>query len=187
MMYRLFKLILAISSTSLLPVIFLIKSRYYLFEFDFYRFITNENLIKVLIKISLLGYFLLPFFSMLLVIHLLKHLDKDDIKDGEVKELEDVTNTFLPSFLGYFFVALSIQDNDFFSLGVIYLIILTFVYISQTNYFNPLFLILGYKFYKVKTKGGLSLLLISKLDYKKASDVSAKKVYRINNFTFINR
>ncbi|HHF2595226.1 TPA: hypothetical protein ACPJU1_002021, partial [Haemophilus influenzae] len=78
------------------------------------------------------------------------------------------------------------SDNDFLTMSIIYCIIVLFVFYSQTNYFNPFLLILGYKFYKIKTKGGLSLLLISKKEFKKSSEVIIEKVYRINNSTYID-
>lgn len=83
-------------------------------------------------------------------------------------------------------MALSISDNDFLTMSIIYFIIVLFVFYSQTNYFNPFLLILGYKFYKIKTNRGLSLLLISKKEFKKSNEVIIEKVYRINNSTYID-
>lgn len=186
-MNTLFKLILAISSTSLLPVVFLIKSRIYLFEVNFYRYIDSEFIVGCLVKASLLGYFIFPMLFFLGVVFLLRFLSRDDIRDGEIIEIENATNMFLPSFLGYFFVALSVSDNDFFILLIIYALLTVFVFLSQINYFNPLFLILGYTFYNIKTKNGLSILFISKSKYRRAKDVSFKEVYRINDFTFISK
>lgn len=181
----LFKLLLSISSISLLPIIFAIKSKYYLGECEFYRYIEYEAIISMLVELSLLGYFILPILLTILILWLVKKLDKDELKEQYIIEIEDYTSSFLPNYLGYFFVALSISDNDFFILLIICVILVIFVFLSQTKYFNPLFLIFGYKFYNIKMNTGLRILLISRMNYKKPSDIDKCNIYRINNFTFI--
>ncbi|HGN6412560.1 TPA: hypothetical protein ACKUJG_002234, partial [Neisseria gonorrhoeae] len=81
----------------------------------FYRVISN-HWIEPISKLSLLFYFLIPFIATATVLWLSKYLGKDEFKQGEVKELEYVNDNFLPSYLGYFFVALSIPDNNLFLL-----------------------------------------------------------------------
>lgn len=186
-MNALFRLVLAISSTSLLPVIYLIKSKTYLFQSDIYSYIKNDWLINFLVKGSLLGYFVIPIVIFFVIIYLVSFLGKDEIREGEVLEVQDASNSFLPSYLGYFFVSLSISDGDFFTLLFIWGILIIFVFISQTNYYNPIFLMFRYNFYHIKTKNGLVLFLISKEIFKKGSDVFIPKVYRINDFTFIHK
>ena len=185
-MNGLFRFFLAISSTSLFIVIFLIKSKCYIFESNFYFYLDNLFKINNIEQYSLVGFISIPLLFLAISMKLLEKLSKDRIKEGEVIEIENSTNNFLPSYLGYFFVALSISDNDFLTMSIIYFIIVLFVFYSQTNYFNPFLLILGYKFYKIKTKGGLSLLLISKKEFKKSDEVIIEKVYRINNSTYID-
>lgn len=186
-MDKLFKFILAISSTSLLPIIYLIKSRCYILETDLYNYIDNKETIEYFKNISLLGYFIIPFLLVFSVLFLIRFLEKDEVREGDIIDFEDSSNNFLPSYLGYFFVALSISDKDFFILFVIFSILIIFVYFSQVNYFNPLFLVLGYKFYKIRTEKGITLLLISKGEFRKTSDIKLDLVYRINDFTFINK
>ena len=185
-MNRLFRFFLAISSTSLFIVIFLIKSRCYILESNFYSYLDEFLKINNIEQYSLVGFILIPLSFLAISMKLLEKLSKDKIKEGEIIEIENSTNNFLPSYLGYFFVALSISDNDFLTMSIIYFIIVLFVFYSQTNYFNPFLLILGYKFYKIKTKRGLSLLLISKKEFKKSNEVIIEKVYRINNSTYID-
>ena len=185
-MNRLFRFFLAVSSTSLFIVIFLIKSRCYILESNFYSYLDEFLKINNLEQYSLVGVISIPLLFLAISMKLLKKLSKDRIKEGEIIEIENSTNNFLPSYLGYFFVALSISDNDFLTMSIIYCIIVLFVFYSQTNYFNPLLLIFGYKFYKIKTNRGLSLLLISKKEFKKSSEVIIEKVYRINNSTYID-
>lgn len=161
-MYNLFKFVLAISSLSLFWVIYFVKSREYI-------------LLSMLI----------PLISILIVLQLMKFLSKDDIKKGYIVEIKNVSNQFLPNYLGYFFIALSINNGDYLTMIIISGMILIFLFVSQHNYFNPLFLILGYNFYDIKTKNGKSLLLISKSE--KLSEKGEEKIttYRINDFTFI--
>ena len=185
-MNGLFRFFLAISSTSLFIVIFLIKSKCYIFESNFYFYLDKFFKINNIEQYSLVGFISIPLLFLAISMKLLEKLSKDRIKEGEVIEIENSTNNFLPSYLGYFFVALSISDNDFLTMSIIYFIIVLFVFYSQTNYFNPFLFILGYKFYKIKTNRGLSLLLISKKEFKKSNEVIIEKVYRINNSTYID-
>ena len=150
-MNRLFRFFLAVSSTSLFIVIFLIKSRCYILESNFYSYLDKFLKINNLEQYSLVGFISIPLLFLAISMKLLEKLSKDRIKEGEIIEIENSTNNFLPSYLGYFFVALSISDNDFLTMSIIYCIIVLFVFYSQTNYFNPFLLILGYKFYKIKT------------------------------------
>jgi hypothetical protein len=112
-------------------------------------------------------------------------LGKDEFKKGEIVRVENANNTFLPSYLGYFFVALSI--NNWEALMYIYVVLFIFTYKSQALYFNPLFLLFGFEFYNIQTKKGASIFLISKKKYKTPDEVVIKISYRINNYTFIER
>ena len=154
-MNGLFRFFLAISSTSLFIVIFLIKSRCYIIESNFYFYLDNLFKINNIEQYSLVGFISIPLLFLAISMKLLEKLSKDRIKEGEIIEIENSTNNFLPSYLGYFFVALSISDNDFLTMSIIYFIIVLFVFYSQTNYFNPFLLILGYKFYKAKEVRGI--------------------------------
>ena len=139
MIYFFFRLLLAISSTSLLPIIYFIKSRYYFIDFNSCIYLKSKETIRWLNQISLLGYLILPFILIIVVLFMVSFLSKDEFKKGSVESIENATNGFLPSYLGYFFIALSIPDHDFFILFVIWLILGIFVFISQVNYFNPIF------------------------------------------------
>lgn len=177
MLNFLYRLLLSISSTSLLIPIFLVKSKCY--------FIKTE--ITWINDLILLIYFLLPILLTWISIFFSKFLSKDSFVSGEVDEIEYAGNSFLPSYLGYFFVALSIADKDLLTLIVLYFIIFIFVFLSKTFYFNPVFLIFGYHFYQIKTSTGLKVFLITKKNFKKKEDVNSNTVYRVNDFTFIER
>lgn len=82
-----------------------------------------------------------------------------DVKISKVIEAEQANNAFLPSYLGYFFVALSI--NHFETLAFIFTILFLFTFYSQTLYFNPLFLLFGYHFYYLTTVNKTKVLMIT--------------------------
>lgn len=184
-MKGIFRLLLAISSTSLLPIIYLIKSKVCIFPSGICSYIASQS--DWVRNFYLLVYLVLPILLFFVIIWMVPCLGKDKIKKDEVLEVQDASSSFLPSYLGYFFVALSINDGNIFTMCFIWILLIVFVSISQVNYYNPVFLLFGYKFYHVKTKNGLVLFLISKDEFKKVSDVIIPKVYRINNFTFIHK
>lgn len=174
-----FRLLLTFNATFLLVVIFLVQKRYTLgYFFTKYPLITQfPN------AVSYLLYFLIPVFLTWLSIILSTKLGKDEFKKGDVDYIEHANNSFLPSYLGYFFVALSIGNWE--TLFFVYIVLFIFTFFSQALYFNPLFLIFGYEFYNIKTKNGTSIFLISIYKYKKPHDIEISKAHRINNYTFL--
>jgi len=176
-----FRLLLAFNATSLLLIVFLVQ-----------RGETLGKLIPmfpVLIQlpnpISYTIYLLVPIALTGVSILLSSCLGKDEFKKGGVKSIEHANNSFLPSYLGYFFVALSI--NSWEALWFVYIVLFTFTFLSQALYFNPLFLLYGYEFYNINTSNGTAIFLISKNQYKKPSDIEIPAAYRINNYTFIEK
>lgn len=183
-MNTIFRLLLTLNATSLLVIIFLVQKGYTLGHFSsgiewlsWARTLPNS--------VSYLIYFLVPVFSTGISILLSSKLGKDDFKSGEVESIEHANNSFLPSYLGYFFVALSIGNWE--TLGFVYSVLFVFTYLSQALYFNPLFLLFGYEFYNITTKNGTAIFLISRHKYKRPGEIQIPVAYRINNYTFIER
>lgn len=178
-MILLFRLLLTFNATSLLVIIYFVKNKITLDEFfDFkllncfpYQFLSYFS--YILIPVALTG----------LSIYLSRFLVRDEFKKDSVKSISHANNIFLPSYLGYFFVALSIDGRD--TLIFVYGVLFIFTFLSQALYFNPLFLIYGYDFYNIETKNGAGIFLISKTRYKKPIDVYIKEASRINEYTFI--
>ena len=113
-----------------------------------------------------------------------RFLSSDSI-EGNVKDIEQANNAYLPSYLGYFFVALSVPDIE--TLVWVFLILFVFTYFSQTLYFNPLFLLWGKHFYYVTTKNNVKIFLITKKALRTTSDAEFEKLKRINDYTFIDK
>lgn len=179
-----FRLLLTFNATSLLVIIFLIQKGY-----------TLQHLLPEMSRFSLVAalpdsvsyffYFLIPVLLTRLSMFLSGFLGKDSFRKGETESIEYANNSFLPSYLGYFFVALSVTNGE--TLCFVYGILFIFTFLSQALYFNPLFLLFGYEFYNVKTRNGVTLFLISYRKYKRPSEIEIEQVLRINDYTFIER
>lgn len=107
-----------------------------------------------------------------------------DTVEGGIRSIESADNTFLPIYLGYFFVALSIPNLPI--LICISIILFIFIYLSQTAYFNPLFYIFRYKFYYMEFNNRSRVFLITKKEMRDVTNFSTTELKRINNFTYID-
>ena len=184
-MNLLFRLLLSLNATSLLVFIYLVQN-----DFDLYYFFPYAAPVLMFPGwLSFPVYFLVPVLLTGFSIEWSKSLAKDSLQSKgmdvkkEVLEIELANNIFLPSYLGYFFVALSISDWG--ALVFVYSLVFIFTFLSQALYFNPLFLVFGFDFYNVKTVNGASIFLISRSSYKTPRDVRVEKAFSINDFTFL--
>lgn len=181
MMNVAFRLLLAFNATSLLLIVFLVQKGYTLGYF-----FPEQSLLMALPNyISYLLYAATPLLLTWLSIILSSQLGKDEFKKGSIESIEHANNSFLPSYLGYFFVALSI--NGWEALWFVYATLLLFTFLSQALYFNPLFLAFGYEFYNIRTKNGTAIFLISRHRYKKPDEIDISLAHRINDYTFIEK
>lgn len=177
-----FRLLLAFNATSLLVIIFVVQNGYSL---DYFFPILCPYLHGVPNYISYLIYLLIPVMLTWLSVFLCPRLGKDEFKAGSIVSIEHANNSFLPSYLGYFFVALSIGGWE--ALFFVYGVLFVFTFLSQALYFNPLFLLFRFEFYNIVTSDGAAVFLISRKRYKLPSDVVIDEAYRINNYTFIEK
>jgi hypothetical protein len=172
-MKYLYQLFLAFNSTWLIVVVYLIKEKY---KFN----ILNDYCIYY----SWAIFILIPVILTLLSFLIAYKLPKDILNQTSVSEIELANNNFLPTYLGYFFVSLSV--NDISTLTVVFTIIYVFTYLSQTLYFNPIFLIFGYHFYFIKTSSNVKIFLITRKKIKVPGEIGFSNLKRINNYTFID-
>lgn len=179
-----FRLLLTFNATSLLVIVFLVQKGY-----TISRLLVDTGCLSWLHTwpnaVSYALYLLVPLLSTGLSIRLSSQLGRDAFKPEDIASTEHANNSFLPSYLGYFFVALSISNWE--TLIFVYSVLFVFTFLSQALYFNPLFLIFGYEFYNITTKNGTAIFLISQQKYKNPSEVVISTAYRINNYTFIER
>lgn len=173
----LYRLLLTFNATSLILVIFLIK------ENTPISYISEKLLYPN--YFSFIIYSLIPLFLTYISLLIANLLASANIKTGSIMEIELANNAFLPSYLGYFFVALSVPNCA--TLYFVFLILFVFTFLSQSLYFNPLFLFFGYHFYNVTTSKKLKLFIITKQKINDPNDIGFEKLKRINNFTFIDK
>lgn len=152
------------------------------------KFIT-ESVTYVAYVIYLVALLILSFFS---VKFSFKYLDQDVIERKKVKEFEQANDFYLPIYLGYAFVAISLPTLKSFLLFFVLMLIV----LARTRffYFNPIFLILGYKFYFIKQIDDSKILVISKKEIKTIDELfedsngdigDSIALTRINDFTFL--
>lgn len=173
----LYRLLLTFNATSLIIVLFLVKEQILINNIHF----CLENWPNY---ISYILYFLVPVGLTYFSLQIARYLSKDDIKEGSILSIEQANNAFLPSYLGYFFVALSVPYIE--TLSFVFAILFIFTFLSQTLYFNPLFLIFGYHFYYLTTSNNVQLFVITKEKLKEPKNIKFECLRRINNYTFIN-
>lgn len=166
-----FKILLTLSSTFLIATIYFIKQEYIFFCLN-----NNPKWVSYLIIA------LAPLFLSIITLCCKKFLSTACIESLPLA-IGDATNSFLPSYLGYFFVALSINSDQTF--WWIFVILFLFVFHSQTIYFNPIFLIFRYKFYYVTTSTNKKIFVITKIELSEPNDLVNIKLKSINNFTYI--
>lgn len=173
-----YRLLLTFNATSLIIVIFLIKEEVTLNSL-------HERLNSLPNYVSYLVYFLLPIIFTYFSLLISSFLGNSNISKGSITEVENANNAFLPSYLGYFFVALSVNNCE--TLIFVFVILFAFTFLSQTLYFNPLFLIFGYHFYNISTSNKAKLFVITRNEINKVDDIEFSSLKRINNFTFIDK
>lgn len=113
-----------------------------------------------------------------------RFLGNDSLSSTSVVSIDPANDAFLPTYLGYFFVALSVQTIGMFAF--VFAIIAIFIFFSRISYFNPFLFLHGYGFYYVVNANGVKVLVISKKKIKKRSEADFNSLKRINDFTFID-
>jgi len=165
-----FRLILTLNATSWMVVVFGIKESW---TFGIFKS-----------EIVSIGLLLIPVILSLISIISFTFLSRDQIQNCKECILAD--NDFLPIYLGYFFIALSINDSK--TLCFIYAIIFIFTFLTQTQYFNPIFLLFGYHFYHVITIQGTKVFVIIKgRVIRNTQNIILKELRRINDTTYIGK
>lgn len=166
----LFRLLLSISASGLVVAIYLIKEGISVFPAPF-------------VLLSYATYLFIPVILAILWLLASHHLQKCGF-ESEIIEVELASHSFLPNYLGYFFVALSVPNPS--TLYIVYAVILIFTHLSQALSFNPIFLLFGYQFYFITGIDGTKVFLITRQKMKVYKDVELSNLRKINDFTFID-
>ncbi len=133
--------------------------------------------------------FLLIFLGLLAFAKFVLIMGKKKLEvEGAISNIEKIKpleGQYLPVYIGLFVIALSF--NDGLSIQAIFLIFILFIlwlFLESIVYFNPFFIILGYRFYEIETKNKItSIIITKKRDLKKVDNF--QNLIRLNNFTFL--
>ena len=166
----LFRLLLSISASGLVVSIYLIKEGITFFPLSY---AVLSYAVYLLIPVGLAGLWLW-----------ISHCLPKCGFESEIQEVELASHSFLPNYLGYFFVALSVPNLS--TLSIVYAVILVFTHLSQALSFNPIFLLFGYQFYFITGADGTKVFLITRQKMKAYQDAEFDNLRRINDFTFID-
>lgn len=197
-MSYIFRFFLIINSLSLSFLIFAINKEITMewIEFYFYSLVSFliensifnkliiDNLFELLNFSSYLIYFMIIVILSVISIFLIMYLSDDNIDENTLSNIEPANDAFLPAYLGYFFVALSIPDIKIFFL--VFGIIAIFIFYSRISYFNPMFFLFGFNFFYVINKNNVKILLITKRELKRTENIEFNELKRITNYTFID-
>lgn len=195
------KLLLIISSLLLSILIFLISHEdlwlnfihiWFSLKIDQFSDLCISLIYEKQFFMSIVLYFLI-FFACLIIgkisILLGKTGASDTISTNSITNIEPTNEYFLPIYLSYILVSISI--STFKAFFIIFILIATLLYFSKSAFFNPILLVLGYKFYHITNSKGLKILLIIKYDIKNINDFKMQDltnsitVKKINEYTYI--
>ena len=170
-MNLIYKLLLTLSATSWMLIIYVIKEKVTICKIPSWLF----YIILIFIPI------ILSFLSIGLTKFITRESDVNKCRECNLADGE-----FLPVYLGYFFVSLSVPD--ILTMCFVYLIVFVFTLLSQTQYFNPAFLIFGYHYYHITTEKGTTIFVIKKGKVvRNIANLSLRNLRRLNDTTFIER
>ena len=110
-------------------------------------------------------------------------LDHVNIEECNIVMIESASALFLPTFFAYVFVGLSI--NNFAMLAFAYIALTVLCYCAEIYLYNPIFHLLGYRFFFV-TVDKNKVLVMTKKEIRLEEHVEFKQLGRVNDFTYID-
>lgn len=192
-------LIVTMSSTSVIVPVYFIKIRYTFFHFPD-CIVVGEGLLFI---IHVVLYMAVPVILTLLGFGIMKKLGTND----ELKRNNDSTEPIfriipaetsnLPTYLGYFFIALSIpgvssldspEQPSWSTLFAVYFILNGLLALSEKSFFNPLVMV-RYNFYNVLVNNQVEILIISRKDINKndGNEVEFPHLLKVTETIFIDK
>lgn len=133
--------------------------------------------------ISYIIYVIIPVLLTYLNHRRFPKLDHADIKESSINMIESASAIFLPTFFGYVFVGLSI--SNFSTMIFAYIALTILCYCAEIYLYNPIFHLLGYRFYFVIADKN-KVLVMTKKDIKLGEQIEFKKLGQVNDFTYID-
>lgn len=144
----------------------------------------NYAFLRIPIWICGIVYLMIPILLSLFSLFLFKFVGNDTLTKCQEFSLAD--NEFLPVYLGYFFLSVGINEN--MTMIFVYIIVFVFTFLSQTQYFNPIYLLFGFHYYHVLTAEGTRIFVVVRGKViRKKDNINFEKLKRINDTTYIKR
>jgi len=100
----------------------------------------------------------------------------------QIDKLEPAERGYMPIYLSYFFVALSFKSVESLCIGFSIFYVLSLL--TDAMSFNPLLLIMGYRYLNLKNVAGKQIMIIVKKDKLDKATVKFGNLRRINDYTF---
>lgn len=174
---------LTLLSLSYFIVIYLVKEHIVLPSLDTWW-------VQLLVAIGLMiCAFLLGYIGLLLC----RDFERIDLDISKIESIEAANDNYLVNYIGFFLIATDMEDSV--TLTLVFLFLLYLVFKSNVSYFNPAFLVFGYKFYIITTDLKTRIVLITKQTVKKPEDIlpfshdeesgTTVQVRKINEYVFI--
>lgn len=110
--------------------------------------------------------------------------DRININSDKIDKISPTGDNFLASFFAYIFLGLSI--NNAYMLIVIYIALVIMCYSTQMYLYNPIFILFGYNYFYIKTKEGLTIILLTKKKFQLGEIESLIGIRRLNDYTYID-
>ena len=150
---------LTLFSLSYFIVIYLVKEHIVLPSLDTWW-------LQLLVAIGLMiCAFLLGYTGLLLC----RYFERIDLDISTIESIEAANDNYLVNYVGFFLIATDMEDGV--TLTLVFLFLLYLVFKSNVSYFNPAFLVFGYKFYIITTNLKTRIVLITKQTVKKPQDI----------------
>lgn len=148
----------------------------------FFVYFVKSNAFSVEYLLKLLGIVALIILTAWILSLFFKQKNFEKLDSALNFEINN--DVFLPIYLGYFFVALSIQNLH--TLLIIYVLIVFFNYLSKTNYYNPTLILFGYNYFVVTTSNNAKIYVLSKKEIKLIEKCTFNKLCRVSDYFFID-
>lgn len=197
-------LIVTMTSTSVIIPTYLIKIEYTFLPLNGCTHIGDNLLLFIHCILYIAVLFLLTELGFLIM----KGMAKPDelYRSNGVYEnhfsITSLETDFLPIYLSYFFIALSIPGTtascnnnnvsempSWFVLFAVYIILNGLLAISEQNFFNPLLMVCGYRFYRIQVNEQVKISIISKKRIQKDDNnkVEFPNLLKITETVFIDK
>lgn len=106
----------------------------------------------------------------------------DKLQAKNVKPIESIA---MPTYIGLFVISLEISDNTLDqAVSVLVILLILWSFLERVFYFNPIWLLFGYRFYDAYDNENNSYTIITRQANLKGA-IEFENLHRVNEFTYI--